>query len=204
MSDRTELAEKSLLNSESPFFQSKLEKHFPSTCTCLEPWTQRDKIGLLPLELSAREWLPRLSDFTHSGQHTPNSAFVLSYNMWVRILCTAAWHPLFKSQPCCLPSMHHHPQEVTSKTTATFPLNSPGQSLSYYCSIHTKSPVVARSVVSDSSPPCGLWPARLLCPWDFPGKDTGVGCHSLLQRIFPTQGSNPSHVCLLHWWAVSL
>ena len=27
----------------------------------------------------------------------------------------------------------------------------------------------------------GLQPARLLCPWDFPGKDTGVGCHDLLQ-----------------------
>ena len=35
----------------------------------------------------------------------------------------------------------------------------------------------------------------LLCPWDFPGKSTGVGCHCLLQRIFPTQGSNPG---LLH------
>ena len=31
---------------------------------------------------------------------------------------------------------------------------------------------------------------RLLCPWDSPGKDTGVGCHALLQGIFPTQGSN--------------
>ena len=29
------------------------------------------------------------------------------------------------------------------------------------------------------------------CPWDFPGKSTGVGCHFLLQGIFPTQGSNP-------------
>ena len=29
----------------------------------------------------------------------------------------------------------------------------------------------------------GLWPARLLCPWDFPSKNTGVGCHSLLQGI---------------------
>ena len=28
-------------------------------------------------------------------------------------------------------------------------------------------------------------------PWDFPGKHTGVGCHSLLQGIFPTQGPNP-------------
>ena len=32
----------------------------------------------------------------------------------------------------------------------------------------------------------------LLRPWDFPGKSTGVGCHFLLQRIFPTQGSNLS------------
>ena len=34
----------------------------------------------------------------------------------------------------------------------------------------------------------GLWPARLLCPWDFPGNETGVGCHFLLQEIFLTQG----------------
>jgi len=32
---------------------------------------------------------------------------------------------------------------------------------------------------------------RLLRPWDFLGKSTGVGCHFLLQGIFPTQGSNP-------------
>ena len=34
---------------------------------------------------------------------------------------------------------------------------------------------VSRSVVPDSSRPHGLQPTRLLCPWDFPGKDTGVG-----------------------------
>ena len=38
-------------------------------------------------------------------------------------------------------------------------------------------------------------------PIDFPGENTGVGCHFLLQGIFPTQGSNP---CLLHWQADSL
>ena len=38
--------------------------------------------------------------------------------------------------------------------------------------------------------PQGLQPARLLCPWDFPGRNTGVGCHALLQGIFLTQGSN--------------
>ena len=32
-----------------------------------------------------------------------------------------------------------------------------------------------------------LQPARLLCPWDFPGKNTGVGCHFLLQGIFLTR-----------------
>ena len=52
------------------------------------------------------------------------------------------------------------------------------------------------SVVSSSLRPHGLWPTRLPCPWDFPGKSTGVGCHFLLQRIFPTQGSNPGlHHC---------
>ena len=32
---------------------------------------------------------------------------------------------------------------------------------------------------------------RLLCPWNSPGKNSGVGCHSFLQGIFPTQGLNP-------------
>ena len=41
----------------------------------------------------------------------------------------------------------------------------------------------------------------LLCPWDSPGKNTGVGCHFLLQEIFLTQGSNLS---LLHQQADSL
>ena len=38
--------------------------------------------------------------------------------------------------------------------------------------------------------PQGLKPARLLCSWDFPGKNTGVGCHFLLQAIFLTQRLN--------------
>ena len=49
----------------------------------------------------------------------------------------------------------------------------------------------SRSVVSDTLRPHGLQPTRLLHPWDFPGKNTGVGCHFLLQGIFLTQGSNP-------------
>ena len=48
----------------------------------------------------------------------------------------------------------------------------------------------ACSVVSDSLQPPGLQPTRLLCPQDFPGKNTGVGCHALLQGIFLTLGLN--------------
>ena len=62
----------------------------------------------------------------------------------------------------------------------------------------------SRSVVSDSLWPHGLYPAKLLCPWDSPGKNTGVDCHALLQGIFPTQRSNRRLLSPLHWEAVSL
>ena len=54
------------------------------------------------------------------------------------------------------------------------------------------------SVVSNSLWPHGLEPAWLLCPWDSPGRNTGVGCHVLLQGTFPTQGSNYCLLCPLH------
>ena len=60
------------------------------------------------------------------------------------------------------------------------------------------------SVVSDFSWPHGLMPSRLLCPWDSPGKNTGVSCHALLQGIFLTQGFNPHLLHLLHWQVGSL
>ena len=52
----------------------------------------------------------------------------------------------------------------------------------------------SRSVVSNSLWPHGPYPTRILCPWDFPGKNTGVGCHFLLQGLFPTQGLNQGHL----------
>ena len=60
------------------------------------------------------------------------------------------------------------------------------------------------SVVADSLRPHGLEPARLLCPWDSPGENTGEGCHFLLQGIFLTQELNPHLLCLLHWQMGSL
>ena len=60
--------------------------------------------------------------------------------------------------------------------------------------------VLSCSVCWTLRSPC----ARLLCPWNFPGKNTGVGCYFLLQRIFLTQGSNPCLLHLLHWQECSL
>ena len=50
-------------------------------------------------------------------------------------------------------------------------------------------------VMFDSLQPQGLKLTRLLCPWDSPGKNTEVGCHALLQGIFPTQRLN-LHLCI--------
>ena len=55
------------------------------------------------------------------------------------------------------------------------------------------------SVMSNSLWAHALELTRLLCPCDSSGKNTGVGCHALLQEIFPTQGSNHHLLCLLHW-----
>ena len=72
----------------------------------------------------------------------------------------------------------------TYKTpTSDIILYSQNRILSSYSDIYSESP----SVVSDTLQSCG--------PWNSPGQNTGMGCLSLLQGIFPTQGSNPG---LLH------
>ena len=55
--------------------------------------------------------------------------------------------------------------------------------------------------MSNTLQPHALQPTRLFCPWDFPGKISGVDYHFLLHMIFSSQESNP---CLLHWQADSL
>ena len=54
------------------------------------------------------------------------------------------------------------------------------------------------SIVADSFATPWTIDPRLLCPWDSPGRNTGVGCQSLLQGIFLTQVSNLCLLCLLH------
>ena len=54
------------------------------------------------------------------------------------------------------------------------------------------------SAAPDALQPHGLQLTRVLCPWDFSGKNTGVGCHFLLQGMSLTQCTNPHLLCLLH------
>jgi len=77
------------------------------------------------------------------------------------------------------PSMEFSRQESWSRWPFPFP------------GVCTRKWKWSRSVVPDSLQFHGLQPTRLLHPWDFPGKNTGVVCHCLLQEIFPTQGLNP-------------
>ena len=74
----------------------------------------------------------------------------------------------------------------TAAHQAPRPRDSPGQE--YWSELPFPSPKYenekwkwSRSVMPDSSRFLGLQPTRLLCPWDFPGKSIGVGCHCLLQ-----------------------
>ena len=57
---------------------------------------------------------------------------------------------------------------------------------------HYERSVLSHSVVSDSLQPHGLYAARLLCPWDFIGKNTGMGWHFLLQGDLPDPGIQPA------------
>ena len=60
------------------------------------------------------------------------------------------------------------------------------------------------SVMTNSLWHYELHPTRLLCPWNYPGKNTGVGCYALLREIFLTQWSNPHLLSLLIWQVDSL
>ena len=93
---------------------------------------------------------------------------------------------------CVLSNIHVVASHVWLFATPHYRM--PGSSvLHYFLSVHA---CLVASVVSDSVWPQGPWPARLLCPWDSPGKTTEVGCHFLLQ-LSPGICSNS---CPLSWW----
>ena len=105
---------------------------------------------------------------------------------------------LILSQSCCrsaiiLTLWMRKPRISKDKWQSHSRCQSQDTNLGMWWTIDTdwKSESESRSVLSDS-----LWPHGLYGPWNSPGQNTGVGSLSLLQRLFPTQGSNP---VLLHF-----
>ena len=83
---------------------------------------------------------------------------------------------------------YHSPGKLGNSPCVMFPLE--GQPLSLV-------PRCVCSVTSNSLQPHRLYLAKLLCPWNFPGKNIGMGCHFLFQWIFLTQGPNQQLLHLL-------
>ena len=73
----------------------------------------------------------------------------------------------------------------------------------YFVWLKSESEVAQSCLTLCDSMDCRL-PGRLLSPWNFAGKSSGVGCHFLRQGIFLTQGSNLHLLCLLLWQEGSL
>ncbi|CAN0343983.1 unnamed protein product [Rangifer tarandus platyrhynchus] len=109
---------------------------------------------------------------------------------------------------CAQPSHSHHPDPAARSLAAqgrgragegALPHDAaapPSRTGRLHC--HAKSLQTCPTLCDprDGSPPGSH-------PWGSPGKNTGVGCHALLQGIFPTQGTNTHLLSLLHWQAVS-
>ena len=151
---------------------------------------------------SSSEWTGGMSEPREAPRMSCRQ--VVSHTFGLRLWCSAAQpttptpHP--REMMCwwevlavILPtrSLSSWPQEATvaAKHRAGEAETPPGAVASQRAS-EKGSERVSRTVVSDSSKPHGLWPARLLCPWAFPGRNTGVGSHFLPHRIFPTHGLN--------------
>ena len=131
-------------------------------------------------------------------------ALLLATSSFLLFLFPTNWswarHHMVKAQSFILTSHTSHelrvPRLFSLLTSWLQVLESPllSQVWSLARMTHRTQENVGGSVVSESLWPHGLWPTRLLFPWDSPGKNTRVGSHSLLQGIFPTQGLNPDRL----------
>ena len=119
--------------------------------------------------------------------------------MFAKLICPQPW-------PCKPSRSRLDLEKAVSSTLHNRQAFTASCSLSAHISTHDIGLLVrsVASVVYHSLRPQGMQLSRLPCPWDFPGKNSGVGFHSLLQAIFPTQRLNPHFLCLLHWQVDSL
>ena len=120
--------------------------------------------------------------------------------LWEIVKDSEAWHAevhgVAEFRHSLVPERQHLGSEKKAKETV-------GTMWCQHAYLKNKYSVCAQSCLTlcipmDYSPPGFSY------PWNFPVKNTGVGCHFLLQGIFPTQGSNPCLLHLLHWQVDSL
>ena len=102
------------------------------------------------------------------------------------LLCSLCSHPL--SLLCLAYLLSTRPRFQPSRLSLGAHNQRPSQKGWETLHMKVKESELAQSCLTLR--PHKMSPIRLLCAWDFPGKNTGVGCHFLLQGIFPTQGSN--------------
>ena len=79
----------------------------------------------------------------------------------------------------------------TSKSIKTVGKSKYSVKFKYSNTIHNMPTCSVALVCPTLCDPQGLWPARLLCPWDFPSKNVGISCHGLLQGDPPDPGIRP-------------
>ena len=125
------------------------------------------------------------------------SAPLKSRDYWRAVMCvsfTRLGAPLI----CIFQKIRVFKRHPIGRTTATkerHQVRLPREVMHLRCHIlHELLLLFTRSVVSDSLQPHGLQPARLLCPWGFPGKNSGVvgkGSLALLQGNLPNPGMEP-------------
>ena len=125
---------------------------------------QAFKIKMTAKIQNTRGFLNNLLKFTKFTKFTNNLLLLLLSHFSRVRLCVTPWTAAHQAPPSLGFSRQEH--------WSGLPFPSPVHESEKWKWSH--------SVMSDSSRPHGLQPTRLLCPWDFPGKSTGVGCHCLL------------------------
>ena len=149
---------------------SKENRYEEKIFSLLDFWQNLERSRCLGRTCSQKRKMQRISEemgyWTNQEHYSPSSFYLnilVPENNWVFVY-------LFinrEIQPCMYPKLFGLQEHYTSY-----------------------SMYVSNSIMPDSLWPHWLQPTSLLWPWDFPDKDTGMGCHFLLQRIFLTQESN--------------
>ena len=151
----------------------------------------------------------------YAGEYHSGKVLLVSYHAYWRgtlsgplVFLAAARVTLILLHHLCLTSPEATSDAGLLRTLVFSPISPCQLFLSLHLLTQALNPllpscVLSCLVVSDSLQSHGLGPTRLLCPWNFLGKNTGVGCF-FLQGIFPTHGSNPRLLLVLNWQVGSL